>query len=319
MSWLKKLLKGRDPKRAEALISQGLAHYREGRFQEALKAYEAAAQADEENAVAHLNHGLCLLDLYNLTASEMDADTQAAHLEATRASLQAAIEKNGTLLAAYRALGHVLRRLGKHAEAAAAFQQVLDDAPADFEHRSEVAKALAEASRRANEAEALAVARALAIRNVDDEDAPEASAAEVDEALKNLAPALAAGEPTTELMWVTGVLRRKQGRLDDARAWFERLLEESPRHLEAHRELASIHMKSGDAKAALVHSRVAYEEDPSNPGLVCNVGVCHLSLGDFAQAREFLEMARGMDPKNPIIANAWAALEAEGGAPSAAG
>ena len=46
---------------------------------------------------------------------------------------------------------------------------------------------------------------------------------------------------------------------------------------------------------ALKHSMAAYGEDPSNAGLVCNVGVCHLGLGHLDQAEEFLTIARDLD------------------------
>ena len=87
-------------------------------------------------------------------------------------------------------------------------------------------------------------------------------------------------------------------RLEDA--LLAELVERAPRHLDARRELATLFMKAGDARAALEHSVEAYREDPSNAALICNVGVCHLSLGDLAQAEEFLKMAIDLAPENEI-------------------
>ena len=52
----------------------------------------------------------------------------------------------------------------------------------------------------------------------------------------------------------------------------------------------------------------AYRLDPLDAGLVCNVGVCHLALGDLAQAREFIVLAAAMAPEDPIVIRAAAAL-----------
>ena len=52
----------------------------------------------------------------------------------------------------------------------------------------------------------------------------------------------------------------------------------------------------------------AYRLDPIDPGLVCNVGVCHLAAGDVVGAREFIDLARQMAPKDPIVVRALTAL-----------
>jgi alkylhydroperoxidase/carboxymuconolactone decarboxylase family protein YurZ len=39
------------------------------------------------------------------------------------------------------------------------------------------------------------------------------------------------------------------------------------------------------------------------------VGVCYLSMGELNEAEEFIEMAKNMDRSDPIILDAWHALE----------
>lgn len=77
----------------------------------------------------------------------------------------------------------------------------------------------------------------------------------------------------------------------------------------AHKELASLHFHGGQPDLALPHARAAYETDPTNAALVCNVGVCHLATGDLKEAREFLLIAKGLAPRDPIVLDAFKALD----------
>ena len=86
-------------------------------------------------------------------------------------------------------------------------------------------------------------------------------------------------------------------------------MEQSPQYTDAHRELATIYLQLGKLDAALKNSLAAYKTDPANPGLVCNVGVCYLSLGQLTEAEEYIHMAKDMDRDDPIIVNAWDALQ----------
>ncbi|MBM4280470.1 MAG: hypothetical protein FJ137_06825 [Deltaproteobacteria bacterium] len=110
------------------------------------------------------------------------------------------------------------------------------------------------------------------------------------------------------LFALAGALARKTGDLARARALLDDAVRHDKHDLEAWRELATVCMTTGDLNAALAASLAAYREDPVDAGLVCNVGVCHLALGDRAQAAEFFELAYGMAPDDPIIGRAVAAL-----------
>lgn len=109
---------------------------------------------------------------------------------------------------------------------------------------------------------------------------------------------------------LAGLLLRKAGLLEEAASHFRRAVEEDRKDLEAWKNLATVVQASGDMKGALQAATSAFKLAPSDAGLVCNVGVCHLALGDLEEAAEFIAIAKGLAPKDPIIAKASAALAA---------
>ena len=78
--------------------------------------------------------------------------------------------------------------------------------------------------------------------------------------------------------------------------------------VDALKELASVCMEDGDLARALSASIDAYREQPSDAGLVCNVGVCHLGLGDVEKAEEYIDLAWRLEPMDPIVLRAKDAL-----------
>ncbi len=303
MRWLKNLFrKESDPEEATRHLAVGVALAQKQRFGEALLAYRRARDADPDYALAHLNEALALQDLYNAKSSLLDDDDRAQHLAEIRAALERALALDESLFVGWRALAHVARRLGDYVRAEESFQKVIEVAPEDFSHLEEAHRELKSVAARAERQRVLTAAFDAALeRDVD--------AAALREALERVQPLLIHPETPDDAFWAAGVLLR---RLDDgqaAREMFEACLERSPRHVRALRELATLCMQGGDAHAALAHSIEAYREDPSNPALLCNVGVCHLTLGDLGQAEEFLRMAVGLAPSDPIVQRAWSAFE----------
>ncbi len=107
---------------------------------------------------------------------------------------------------------------------------------------------------------------------------------------------------------LAGTLWRRAGDLPQARALLAAAVSEDPGDVEALRELASVCLAQGDLAAALAASLDAYRRQPTDPGLVCNVGVCHLGLGALDEAAEYIDIALRLDPKDPIIGRAKEAL-----------
>lgn len=313
MRWLKNLFrKDTDPEEATRHLAVGVALAQKQRYGEALLAYRRAREADPSYALAHLNEALALQDLYNAKTTLLEDAERHSHLEEIRDALERSLTLDDTMLVAWRALGHVSRRLGDYVRAEDAFSKVVTLAPEDFPHLEEAQRELTAVAARAERQRTLKSAYDAALsRDVD--------TAGLRDAVERVQPLLIHPETPDDAFWAAGVLLR---RLDDAKAareMFEACLERSPRHVRAHRELATLCMQGGDAHAALEHSVEAYREDPSNAALLCNVGVCHLTLGNFGQAEEFLRMAIGLAPTDPIVQRAWSAFEkarGEGPAPA---
>lgn len=311
MRWLKNLFRKEtaDPEEAARHLSAGVVLAQKGRFAEALLAYRRAREADPGYALAHLNEALALQDLYNAKSALLDDDERQRHLGEIRETLERALVLDDTLLVGWRALGHVARRLGDYVRAEDAFARLVSVAPDDFPHREEAERELRAVGPRAERQRVLRRAFDAALDR-------EADAAQLREAFERVQPLLIHPEVPDDAFWAAGVLLRRLDDATGAREMLEACLERAPRHARAHRELATLCMQAGDAHAALEHSVEAYREDPSNPALLCNVGVCHLTLGDFGQAEEFLKMAVGLAPDDPIVQRAWSAFENARAAPS---
>lgn len=302
MSWLKKIFGKPSKEEAARRVSEGVVLARQGKLQDALVAYRDALRLDPGSAVAHLNEALALQDLYNLESARLGAEDRGERLREICDALERALALDPGLIAAWRSLGHVSRRLARYTRAEEAFEKLLEIAPADFPHREEAERELKVISVRAERERVLERAVALAVGK-------EPRLEEVRETLEKVRPLLVHQDVPGEAFWAAGVLAR---RLDDkagARELFEACLERDERHAHARRELATLCIQAGEVQLALSHSLVAYREDPSDPALVCNVGVCHLSLGDLEQAEEYLRMARDMSPSDPIVQRAWTALQ----------
>jgi tetratricopeptide (TPR) repeat protein len=329
MSLWKKLFSRQDRPRAEKLLEQGFIHAKKGRLKEALVAYEQSAAADESFAHAWLNQGLTLQDQYNARAGKMAKDEAAERLAAIAERLERAVALEVGLYQGWRCLGHVSRRLQRYARAEECFDNVLQYAPSDFEHRGEAKKQLKAVRWRAEQQRALERVKALAADTDASDDAMSAALDEI-KRLQDKRPdesdddegtlkgdTLVGGKRETPQAlvidapsrWAMAVLQRRLGDAAAARASLLAVLEDEPRHLGAHRDLASIALATGELDDALKHSMAAYREDPVDAGLVCNVGVCHLSLGRLKEAGEFLQMALDLDPKDPIVVRAHAQWE----------
>lgn len=298
MTWLQKLLGKPASEKAAQRVAEGVALARSGALARALEVYRDAQRLDPGNAFAYLNEGLALQDLYNQQAADLAPDERLARLRDIREALERALDHDEGSWIAWRALGHVSRRLGRFVAAEAAFRRLLRDAPGDYPHRAEVERELLEVAPHAARQGALERAADLAIR---EDIEPEL----LREALEGLAVFLADESTPAEAFWAAGVLARRLEDAARAEEHFAACLARAPHHVNARQEMASLCMRAARLREALDHSLAAYREDPTNPALVCNVGVCWLLLGDLARAEEYVAMARDMAPQDAIVQRAW--------------
>lgn len=289
-------------KKARGLLQQGLKYAKIRRFKEAAESYKQAAANDPEYSIAYLNQGLALQDHYNEHIQDFsDADRLTIFVE-IRDLLSKALELDDSLVSGWRCLGHVNRRLGLFVQAESAFISLQEATEGDPHLEKEIQdqliqlKPLAEKARIIDRAVRLASEKDIAIDTLR-------------EFWETFEPIANEEDSDSRVEWAAGVLCRKLQDDEKAIGYFSKCVSQASQHTDAHRELASIYMKQGDMNQALQSSLKAYRTDPANPGLVCNVGVCYLSLGDLQEAEEFIRMARDMDSSSPIIREAWSALE----------
>jgi tetratricopeptide (TPR) repeat protein len=310
-------------KHAEAQVTRGYVAIREGRLDDALQAFVDAAAADETLATAFFDAGTTELLRFNRDAGSLDDAARAARLAAAVRWLERAVALDETHAPSWRALARVRERQGALVAAHAAWTTVvalLSPAGAPAVAVEGVADApeasLVEARREqarlqphARLHDALAHARA-ALALVGDDDVTRAGRqTALDSLLGAWATAQAAGsaEPR-HLFALAGSLARKAGDGARAKEFLDEAVRRDRHDVEAWKELATVCMTAGDLRGALAASLAAYREDPVDAGLVCNVGVCHLALGDVVQAAEFIELASGMAPDDVIVQRAVTAL-----------
>lgn len=301
--FLKRLLGLRDPRRAANLVVGGVVRARDGDLRAALAAYRQAVEADDTYALAHLNVALALQDLYNEERAALPPDAHGPRLDELAGHLELATRLDPDLEPAYRALGFVERARGRHGAARDAFQTYLSRAEPKDAHRERVEAALQEVAEQASITEAIQAAVAAAERV---KDIPEADRLEREASLR---AALAKAPGRAEGWWALGVLRDAARDPAGAVEALERALAADGSCIPAHKELSSLHFHANAPAKALPHARAAYDADPTNPALVCNVGVCHLALGNLHEASEYLVIAKGLAPKDPIVLDCLKALE----------
>ncbi|OGQ23058.1 MAG: hypothetical protein A2138_24575 [Deltaproteobacteria bacterium RBG_16_71_12] len=289
-----------DRHKAERLVTEGYVHFREGRLDDALARYEAARKADHGLAVAHLDAGLCRLDLYNRDAAGKDTAAREQALACAAEALDAAVAHDPTSWRGWRALANVRERRQQWAAAEEAWAKVVLHAPDDGTERAEAKRAGAALAHKAAADRARQGALA-ALREGASADAQRAAAAA-------LAHFLDMASIVPRARALAGTLWRRAGELSEARPLLEAAVAEDGDDVEALRELASVCLAQGDLDAALRASLDAYRRQPTDAGLVCNVGVCHLGLGALDEAAEYLDIAQRLDPGDPIIVRAKEAL-----------
>jgi tetratricopeptide (TPR) repeat protein len=300
--FLKRLLGLRDPRRAANLVAKGVVHARSGDLQAALGAYQKALAADDTYALAHLNVALALQDIYNEQRQSLSDEDLAQQLAEMEDHLRRALELDERLTPGFRALGYVERGLGNFRAARDAFTRYLDGADAKDPHRERVQLALAEVTDKAILQEHLEIGLAV----VENAGADDATRADAEARLTKVVEQ----EPHRAQVWCAlGVLRRTAKDAAGALKLMERALQADPGFVPAHRELSSMHFHAGRPAQALPHARAVYQDDPTNPAVVCNLGVCHLALGQLQDAQEFIALARNMAPKDPIVQDAVKAVE----------
>lgn len=307
---------------AEEKVVEGIAKARVGRFEEALALYQQAVALDGTLAVAHLNICLCLQDIFNRDFASWSSDERRERLRDMRDHLQRALSFDEKLTIAYQSLIQINKKLGDFVNAERAGQKLLPLVEGDLQKiaalQAELRQLRPLAEKQQLFADVLALSHVLPrwSEGVPPPDAPVGPEGTLQmriELMKCLAPHLADHDTPSEIYFAAAKIVRSLG--DNGQA--VRILKyaaaqsalTSAQKVECHRALSSIAFTAGDYREALRSARMAYQEDPTNPALISNVGVCLLAMGRYDDAREMLDIAKGLAPKDPIVQRALAALK----------
>jgi protein O-GlcNAc transferase len=316
------------------LISEGNALEDAGRFEDALKCYEAAIQQSPRLARAHLNCGNVLLAM--------------GKAEEARDALQAAINLDPTYAAAHFNLGNASAQMGRHEEALQAYREAIRLKP-DFVD-AEVAqgcvqqdigrfKDAVESYRRALEIRpdyvevhgnlgsvlrklgqsqeaAASYRRALEINPGSVEMCLElgitlSDSGQHDEALTHLRRGLEIKSDYAELHKARGAVLFDLGRMEEAKTCFRRALELDPGSAIAHCRLGDVQREFGQLDVAVVSYRRALEIAPD---FVIGLMKLGTALGELKQPEAAIvnyQRALEIEPDSVIALNNLGNLQKE--------
>jgi tetratricopeptide (TPR) repeat protein len=99
------------------------------------------------------------------------------------------------------------------------------------------------------------------------------------------------------------------GRLEDARATYQRALESSPDSAFLHRELGIVERRRGDAEAALGHFQRAVELDPADAASMIEIGGLLEQRLDYEGAEAMYRKAAAIEPSDEVSRRIEAVLE----------
>lgn len=123
------------------------------------------------------------------------------------------------------------------------------------------------------------------------------------EALKILIPYIENNPENLDAQYYTAIAYRQLGDPYKALDYLDNLLNYGET-LEVFSEIGLNLASLNDYEAALEYFKKALKIMPSDSGIICNIGVCHLGLGQKEEAKHAFELAFRINPKDDI-AKEW--------------
>jgi TolB-like protein/Tfp pilus assembly protein PilF len=117
-----------------------------------------------------------------------------------------------------------------------------------------------------------------------------------------LQPILTRNPTASDAAHFMGVLSLARRRIDDARQWFERAIEQNPSEAQAYAQLGRILAGRGHAAEGLEHVHYAMRLSPRDPSMAYWLGfagAAELELGHDAKAIDYLGRALALHPTQP--------------------
>jgi tetratricopeptide (TPR) repeat protein len=218
---------------------------------------------------------------------------QTGDLRGAEREFGTALRRNPALFPASAGVGYVALARGDHHEALEAFDRALAGDPSyapALVGRGQTLLALG------RDAEALAAYEAAAAAD------------------RSLAATLGSRIEVLRFRGVQGTIEtarraRAAGRLDEARAAYERALEASPDSAFLHRELGDVERRRGNSEEALRRFRRAVDLDPGDAAAWIAIGELLEQRGDFTGAERAYQRAAEIEPHRELEARLAAIAE----------
>jgi Flp pilus assembly protein TadD len=122
-----------------------------------------------------------------------------------------------------------------------------------------------------------------------------------DEALVLLDAYLEHNSEVWNAHFLKGWALRRLSRYQEAQDSFLAALARTKGNSDIYNELAICSLETGKAELAKTYLNTAVDLDGENITLISNLAYLHLKDGELDEAREFLELARNLDPNDPVI------------------
>jgi tetratricopeptide (TPR) repeat protein len=238
---------------AQQLYAQGLAYHGQGQLDQALAAYEQALQLQPGYAEVLQHIGILAY--------------QAGDHATAEQFLYAALEIDGSVAAAWNALGNVMKARGRHDAAVASYTQALSCDPAYLDAHYNCGNALQALGR-------------------------------FEEALDSYDRALALDAGTAHAWNNRAVVLQQLGRLDEALASLDAVLALQPEHAEAYNNRGNVLARQSRSEAALASFERALACRPDYADALVNRARPLKELGRFEAALDSLDAALTLQPEH---------------------
>lgn len=244
-----------------------------GASSKAIPYYEKVLQLQPDASVAHYPLGLAYRNQGNLERSRYHLDRRGETQAKIRDVLLEDLErlKKGANATMYVARNFMVQR--KFREAAMLFGQVVEEDPENTSGYLNLGAALGQLGR-------------------------------VDEAMEAFKQALRLDPSESKAHYNLAVIYGARGEPDRALDHFRAAVEADPNYSEAHFGLTRILWRRRQCREALPHFQAFLRVSPEHVEARLHQAICHVELGEYAQARALLEIGYEASPEHPGLRDA---------------
>jgi tetratricopeptide (TPR) repeat protein len=109
------------------------------------------------------------------------------------------------------------------------------------------------------------------------------------------------GVPAIDALLRQGVEAMERGDLAGAEALFTRIIEQAPGFAEGWNKRATVRYVAGNPAASIADCRETLARKPHHFGALSGQGLCHMALGQYAEAAALFRRALEVHPRLPAV------------------